>query len=152
MHLVFPGRIVPAMLVDRYLPSNPVYLMSPAVFGGAIVLYLWPTVKSISGDWAWIAFFGLFGAAIQGLYPSSAACLSTDPSKNGTRIGMIFTIVSFACLTGPPIAGELITAAEGGYIGAQMWGATSLVIGGSLVTASAVMLRGWRKKMGLDGK
>lgn len=47
----------------------------------------------------------------------------------GVRIGMVFTIISFACLTGPPIAGALIDARNGDFLYAQIFGGTVMVSG-----------------------
>jgi hypothetical protein len=58
----------------------------------------------------------------------------------GTRMGMVFTIVSFAVLTGPPIAGQLIQRKDGGYLYAQVFSGTVMVIGCSFLAASRFML------------
>ena len=47
----------------------------------------------------------------------------------GTRVGMGFTIISFACLTGPPIAGALIQARGGDFLAAQIFGGVTIVLG-----------------------
>lgn len=134
-----PGRLVPAYLADRYFGTLNVLI--PSIFLCAICLYLWATVHNLADDYVWVVFFGLFGAAIQGMFPSSLAGLTSDISKNGTRIGMVFTIVSAACLTGPPLAGRLIQAAGGSYIGAQTWGGSCLVLGGLILVAAKVASR-----------
>jgi hypothetical protein len=46
------------------------------------------------------------------------------------------SIVSFACLTGPPLAGALITHSNGNYLSAQIWGGTSFVLGAALLFAA----------------
>ncbi|KAH8671412.1 major facilitator superfamily domain-containing protein [Xylariales sp. PMI_506] len=134
-----PGRLVPAYLADRYFGTLNVLI--PTIFLCAVCLYLWATVHNLTEDYVWVVFFGLFGAGIQGMFPSSLAGLTSDPSKNGTRIGMVFTIVSTACLTGPPLAGRLIQAAGGNYIGAQTWGGSCLVLGGLILVAAKVASR-----------
>lgn len=48
---------------------------------------------------------------------------------------MIFSIVGFAVLTGPPIAGALISADGGSYLGAQLFAGTSLLLGCAFLTA-----------------
>ncbi|KAF3018954.1 hypothetical protein E8E14_011906 [Neopestalotiopsis sp. 37M] len=134
-----PGRLVPAYLADRYFGTLNVLI--PSIFLCALCLYLWATVHNLADDYVWAVFFGLFGAAIQGMFPSSLAGLTRDISKNGTRIGMVFTIVSTACLTGPPLAGRLIQAVGGNYIGAQTWGGSCLVLGGLILVAAKVASR-----------
>lgn len=62
--------------------------------------------------------------------------MNTDMKKAGVRMGMGFTIVSFATLTGPPIGGALVQAKDGGYLYAQMWAGSSMLIGGLLLVAA----------------
>lgn len=79
------------------------------------------------------------------MFPSALASLTTDPRKQGTRIGMVFTIVSFAVLTGTPIAGTLISAMNGRYIGAQAFAGACLTLGtGFLAVAREIK----KKKQG----
>ncbi|KAJ9291074.1 hypothetical protein DTO021C3_1290 [Paecilomyces variotii] len=99
-----PGRVIPALLADRYFSAITVLI--PVVFLSAVCLYAWQSVRALAPDLVWIVFLGLFAAGIQGLFPSTLASLTKDLSKSGTRIGMVFTIISVPCLTGPPLAGE----------------------------------------------
>jgi hypothetical protein len=57
-------------------------------------------------------------------------------SKIGIRTGMCFSLVSVACLTGPPIAGALVQRREGDFLFAQVFGGSALV-GGSLTLLAA---------------
>jgi len=59
---------------------------------------------------------------------------------------MGFTIVSFACLTGPPLAGALISNNDGNYLPAQIWGGTSFLLGASLLTAARTAKVGFHLK------
>ncbi|KAM3546376.1 hypothetical protein ARSEF1564_000651 [Beauveria bassiana] len=129
-----PGRLVPAYLGDRYFGAVNVFL--PTVFAMAVCVYAWIGVKTITDEYIWIIFLGYFGAGIQGLFPATLAGLSKDLSKSGTRIGMIFSVVSIAALTGPPLAGKLIDVRGGSYLGAQLWGGTCLIVGGLILAAA----------------
>ncbi|KAL6828888.1 putative translation releasing factor RF-1 [Trichoderma sp. SZMC 28015] len=115
-----PGRLVPAFLADRYFGAVNMFI--PTILAAAICIFAWAGVNSITGDYIWVVFFGFFGAGIQGMFPATTAGLTKDLSKAGVRIGMIFTIISVAALTGPPLAGKLVAVANGSYIGAQIWG------------------------------
>ncbi|KAL7933116.1 putative translation releasing factor RF-1 [Trichoderma chlorosporum] len=115
-----PGRLVPAYLADRYFGAVNMFI--PTIIAAAICIFAWAGVNSITGDYVWVIFFGFFGAGIQGMFPATTAGLTKDLSKSGVRIGMIFTIISVAALTGPPLAGKLVVVAHGSYIGAQIWG------------------------------
>lgn len=49
---------------------------------------------------------------------------------------MVFTIVSFAVLTGPPIAGQLIQKKGGEYQYAQIFAGADMLAGCSLLCAA----------------
>lgn len=59
---------------------------------------------------------------------------------------MVFTIVSFGVLTGPPIEGALISALGGRYLAAQLFAGASLLLGMVLLVATRETKR---RKMGL---
>lgn len=56
----------------------------------------------------------------------------------GVRVGMVFTIVSVACLTGPPIAGALIDLRGGDFLYAQIFGGTTVLLGGAVLVAARI--------------
>lgn len=77
--------------------------------------------------------------AVQTLLASTVSKMTTDMSKIGVRTGMVFSIISIACLTGPPIAGGLIQTGNGSFLYAQIFGGTTVFVGtGFLVLARAV--------------
>lgn len=49
---------------------------------------------------------------------------------------MIFSIISFAALTGSPLAGKLMQATGGSYLAAQIWGGSSMILGMGLLYAA----------------
>lgn len=55
---------------------------------------------------------------------------------------MVFSVVAFASLTGSPIAGALIQANHGNYLGAQIWAASSMLLGAVALTAARVARTG----------
>ncbi|KAJ9418097.1 hypothetical protein QL093DRAFT_2102095 [Fusarium oxysporum] len=126
-----PGRMISAFLADRLFGAIPVFI--PTIFSASLCLYLWSQVSSLTGMFIWVSVFGYFGAAIQSLFPSCCASLTPDLSKAGTRIGMIFSIISFAALTGSPLAGKLMQATGGSYLAAQIWGGSSMILGMGLL-------------------
>ena len=128
--------MIPAYLADRHFGAISVFI--PTILSSALCIFLWAKVHTLTADYVWVIFFGYFGAGIQGLFPATLAGLTQDLSKNGTRIGMIFTIISIAALTGPPLAGKLMEVTGGKYLAAQMWGGTCLVLGAGLLVAARV--------------
>lgn len=128
------GRIVPAYLSDLYF--GPLNTIIPGVLLSGVVIYCWAAVGSRSEMWAFTCFYGLCAAVIQSLWPATLSSLNTDMKKAGVRMGMGFTVVSFGTLTGPPLGGALVQAMGGGYLYAQMWAGSSMMVGVLLLCAA----------------
>ena len=144
-----PGRLIPNFLADRFGVLN---VLVPASCVAFILIYAWAGVTSQGGLWAWTAFYGFAGGSIQGLFPAGLSSLTEDPAKQGTRIGMIFTIVSFAALTGAPIGGALVQAMGGKYVAAQAFAGSSCVLGLVFIASARVAKArqngdGWKVKI-----
>jgi len=128
------GRIVPNHLADRYL--GPMNMLIPSALFSSILCFCWLAVTSRGGLYAWCVIYGMVGAAIQSLFPATLSSLTTNLSMMGTRMGMVFTIVSFAVLTGPPIAGLLIQKKGGQYDYAQIFAAVAMLLGAGFLSAA----------------
>lgn len=144
-----PGRLIPNFLADRF---GVMTILVPAAFSALVLIYSWMGVSSQAGLWVWTAFYGFAGGSIQGLFPAGLSSLTSDPAKQGTRIGMVFTIVSFAALTGSPIGGALVEAMGGRYIGAQAYAGSCCVIGMLLILSARISMArktpgGWKAKL-----
>ena len=113
-----PGRLIPALVSDHFL--GPLNSMIPTVLIAAVMLYSWAAVHSSAGVYAFAAIYGLPSAGIQTLWPATLSSLTSDPKKMGTRIGMGFSIGSFASLTGSPLGGALVSVDKGRYLDAQI--------------------------------
>lgn len=135
-----PGRILPALIVPRCGGVLNVYI--PAVFLAGLLLYLWAFVHDRNGLIAFIVFYGFFANAVQSLFVGGVGSLTKDPRKMGARIGMVFSAISIACLTGPPIAGRLIDLRNGDFLYAQIFGGTVMVSGSVALFGAA-----WTKDM-----
>ncbi|KAL2158726.1 hypothetical protein VTH06DRAFT_4208 [Thermothelomyces fergusii] len=134
------GRLIPAYVADRYF--GPFNTMLPFVTGCAVMMLAWMAVHSPGGFYAWISLYGLCSNAVQTLFPSTTASMVTDPSKMGQRVGMVFSVGSLACLTGPPLAGVLIGVGDGNYRWMQLYGGVSIFIGlGMLALARFLQAR-----------
>ncbi|KEQ78397.1 MFS general substrate transporter [Aureobasidium pullulans EXF-150] len=121
------GRLVPAYLANRSF--GPLNTIIPLTLATSTISYSWIAVKSTTGVYVFIILYGIFSNGIQGLWPSTLSSLTTDISKTGVRMGMGFTVVSFACLTGPPLGGALVGIGQG-YLPAQVWAGTCFLCGG----------------------
>jgi len=140
------GRLVPNWLADRYF--GPLNTFIPISLVSGFLCICWIAVNSRGGLYGWAVIYGILGAAVQSLFPATLSSLTTDLSMAGTRMGQVFTVVSFAVLTGPPIAGQLIQRAGGSYKYAQLFAGMDMVVGtGFLVAARLSKSKELRKKM-----
>ncbi|OGM48907.1 putative monocarboxylate permease [Aspergillus bombycis] len=137
------GRLIPAFLADVYF--GPLNTIIPLALGASLMMFCWIAVHSVGGLYAFAVLYGMFSNGVQGLWPSTLSSLTPDLSKTGVRIGMGFTVVSFACLTGPPLGGALIARADG-YIGAQIWGGLTFVLGALVLVTARVSKTGLQLK------
>ncbi|RDW72191.1 hypothetical protein BP5796_08225 [Coleophoma crateriformis] len=128
------GRIYPNILSDRLF--GPLNSIIPFTFIASILLYSWTAVHTRAALFGWAAMYGLFVAGVQSLFPAVVSSLTADLKTAGVRMGMFFTVVSFAVLTGPPLGGALIQANGGGYLYAQIWAGSSMAAGGLLIVVA----------------
>ena len=135
------GRLIPAYLADRFF--GPLNTLIPFTFTAGLLLYCWAAVFDKGGLVGFAVIYGLFAAGIQSLFPSTLSSLTTDLKKAGVRMGMVFSVVSFASLTGPPLAGALIQKQNGHYLYAQMFAGTVMMAGCLTTIASRVSKKGW---------
>lgn len=144
--LGIPGRVLPGFIAARFL--GPLNTAVPTAVSVAVVLYCWPAVAHAHSPlYAFAAVYGLVASAIQSLFAVSLAALTDDLSQLGTRMGMVFSVVAFACLTGSPIAGAIVQASGGSYLGAQLWAASSMLLGAVFLAAARVSRTGWVLRM-----
>lgn len=129
-----PGRIIPNYLADRYFGALNLEIIFILVTG--ILLLCWISVQSLAGLYVWVAVYGVFGGGCQALYQAASSGFSDDPETIGVRIGMVCTVVSFACLIGSPVAGKLLDAMHGKYLAAQVFGGLAMIMGSVLLCAS----------------
>ena len=93
-------------------------------------------------------FYGFFSGAVQGLYnpaiwafPSSGA---RGISDSGARIAFVFFGISLAALTGTPVGGAIIKKEGGGYLGAQLFAAATVFVGGCFMVGARYAKVGWK--------
>lgn len=78
--------------------------------------------------------------------PQWVSSMTKDMNKVGTRLGMAFTCVSLAALTGSPIGGAIINSMDNQYWGAQIW-ASLATTGCAVLFVWLRMIRaGWKFK------
>jgi MFS family permease len=91
-------------------------------------LALWIPVKDTAGILVFAAIFGFSSGGFISLGPALIAQIS-DIRQIGTRVGTGFVFQSIGALTGSPIAGALITADNGNYLGLQLFCGVSMFTG-----------------------
>lgn len=118
--------------------------MIPLSLIAGLILLAWAGVTNHSGILVFDVFYGVFMAAAQGMLPPSLGSLTSDLSKMGVRIGMVFSILGFAILIGNPLAGALISVDGGKYLYAQMYAGSALVLGVVFLAAARAVVTGWK--------
>jgi predicted MFS family arabinose efflux permease len=141
------GRIIPNVVASQW--TGPLNLIVPIGLAAALLMYCWAAIHSVPSLYVFTVLYGLAAAALQALLPATATTMTPHANRTGTRVGMIFTIVSFATLTGPAIAGVLIQRDNGRYLYAQLFAGSSIVLGALMGAASRLAKTGFvlRAKM-----
>lgn len=103
------------------------------MFISSILVFAWWTLAdNVKSAMGFVVVFGAVSGAVIGLPPATVANIisrspGVDLSRLGQWTGMMYTIASPFALTGPVIAGYLITKYET-YLTVQMWSATCLLL------------------------
>ncbi|KAH4190010.1 hypothetical protein HBI26_110090 [Parastagonospora nodorum] len=130
------GRLLLAHFSDRVGALN---MHSAAqIICSILVLVMWPLAKSENAAIGFCVIFGLFSGTVIGCPPASIAnilnCTYTKvgelgfaKKKLGHWTGMMYSFAAIPALTGPVIAGHLITTYNT-YLTLQMWSGFCLFI------------------------
>ncbi|KAG8745514.1 hypothetical protein FRC10_007861 [Ceratobasidium sp. 414] len=100
------GRTIPNFVADKIGPFN--LLIPCSAITGALIFAMFG-VKSSGALIAFSIMYGFFSGAYISLISPLIIGLASNMSEIGIRLGIAFAIVSFAALTGTPIAGALLT-------------------------------------------
>ncbi|KAK0752288.1 major facilitator superfamily domain-containing protein, partial [Schizothecium vesticola] len=138
--LSVPTRPLAGYLADRHLGPVNTFTLATLLLG--LMCFAWTGVRSRAGMYVFAVFFGLANGAAQGVFVGSLASLTADPRRMGTRFGMVCTTAAVATLAGPPMAGAIIDASGGGYVGAQVWAGVVICAGAALLGAARVKMGG----------
>jgi MCP family monocarboxylic acid transporter-like MFS transporter 10 len=130
------GRLILAHFSDKMGALN--MHASAQIICSLLVLVLWPLAKDESAAIAFCIVFGLFSGTVIGCPPASIAnilnCTYTTQEtlhlakkKLGHWTGMMYSFAAIPALTGPVIAGYLITTYKT-YLTLQLWSGFCLFI------------------------
>ncbi|KAF8955854.1 MFS general substrate transporter [Flammula alnicola] len=124
------GRIAPAYLSDSIGRFN---LLTPsAFFSGLSCVVFWLFAKSLVSLMLFSSLYGFFSGAFISLITPCVAQIS-DIRQIGTRIGMLYSIISFPSLLGGPAAGALLARDHGSFT-------TMIIFSGSTVMAGSLFI------------
>ncbi|KAK9247242.1 major facilitator superfamily domain-containing protein [Lipomyces tetrasporus] len=99
------GRIIPGVLADKFGRYN-MYLIG-IFLSGILTMALWIPAQSLIPLAVYAALYGFSSGTVVTLLPSCCGQIS-EVSQIGTRVGTIFGVIGFACLSGIPISGTII--------------------------------------------
>ncbi len=134
-------RIGPNYLADRY--TGPMNLTIPSALLCGIMMLVWTCVADRTGLYVFAVFYGIFAASFQALWPATLTSICSDMKTLGTRLGMVMTIISFATLTGSPIAGVLLAKGNGSYLYVQLFAGLTMMLGTAAVVGARVCKYGF---------
>ncbi|KAI0629937.1 MFS general substrate transporter [Trametes polyzona] len=131
------GRLAPPLLSDAAGRFN---VMVPcALLMGLSALVFWVFAKTLVAIILFAIVYGFFsGAFIAMLIPCVAQI--SELNEIGTRIGVLYSIISFAALAGGPAAGALLRAGHGSYTGMIVLCGVSNVAGALFMLAARLRL------------
>lgn len=127
------GRIIPGYLGDRFGRFN--VTIATSVFSTIIVLALWIPGRDNAAIIVFSFLYGFASGAFVAIVVALVAQVS-DIRQIGVRNGTNFFVISWAALTGNPIAGALISHNNGGYIGLQIFCGVVIFVGALFFIAS----------------
>lgn len=138
----FFGRWVAGFYADKFGRYNTIILS--VLLNTIAVLGIWlPAGSSTAGLVLFALLFGFASGSNVSLTPVCIGMLCPTESY-GRYYATCYTIVSFGCLTGIPLAGEILVSNEGHYWGLMVFvGACYIGALFALVT-TRVQSKGWR--------
>lgn len=119
------GRVIPSYLSDACGRFNVLALSAFAA--GLATLVFWPFAHGITAIMLYAALFGICSGGFNALVVPSVGQIS-EVRQIGTRIGMLYSMISFPSLAGGPAAGALLRHNHG-YIGVIVLSGSTVVVG-----------------------
>lgn len=98
------------------------------LLSAVVTLALWIPGTTTGATIAFGTIYGFASGGIVSLSPAVIAQIS-DVREVGTRSGVLYFCGSFGALIGPPIAGAIVTAQDGDYLGLKLFNGLTLLLG-----------------------
>jgi MFS family permease len=138
------GRTIPGWIADHIGRFN--VMIITMVLSGTITLAIWLPARGNAPIIVFTILYGFASGAFVSMAPAVVAQIS-DIRKIGVRTGTMFMVSSMGALFGNPIGGRLITAANGSYVGLQIFCGVVMLVGAAVFSASRVKLAGFNPKV-----
>ncbi|KAJ7715658.1 monocarboxylate permease-like protein [Mycena maculata] len=122
------GRIVPGFLADRWGRFN---MMVATALASAILTFASIAARNEASVLIIGVLYGFTSGNVVSLQGACVPPFMDDPTKIGVAVGQLLSVSAFAGLTGPPIAGALIT--NHGFWAAQVFAGVMLLAGSILI-------------------
>ncbi|KAJ5620099.1 Major facilitator superfamily domain general substrate transporter [Penicillium lagena] len=133
------GRILPNLVADH---TGPLNMLTPAVLTTSALAFIWISVHDAASMIVLTIFYGFLSGGFVSLPPVVMASLTSDMRFFGTRLGMLFAIMSIGLLVGTPIGGAILSATQQ-YLGVQLFTASCLGASAILLTFLRFMRSGF---------
>lgn len=117
------GRLTPSLVTQRIGPLNT--MIAVAASAGAVA-FGWIGVRDVAGNVVFAILYGFFSGGIVSLPPVVVASITEDLSFLGARMGTSSLFNAAGSLCGPPIAGTILRAQNGEYLGLQMFAGVAI--------------------------
>lgn len=102
---------------------------------GIITLALWIPGRTNAPIIVYAILFGFSSGGFIGIGPTLIAQIS-DIRHIGVRTGTSFAVQSFGALAGSPIAGAIVAAQNGSFLGLQLFCGCSMLVSVALFVAA----------------
>jgi predicted MFS family arabinose efflux permease len=131
------GRIIPAILSDHIGRFN---LLAPTSFiAGLLILVSWMFVNNLPTLIVFSILYGFFSGAFISVVTPCVAQIS-DIREIGSRIGLMYSVISFPALVGGPVAGFILTSNNGSYHGMILFAGITMVAGSLLIFGTKLLI------------
>ena len=136
-HSIF-GRILPAWAGDRLGRFNMQILLMAVT--GAVLFAAWIPARNNASAMVFSALYGFASGTFVSLLPALIAQIS-DITQIGVRVGVTYSVVSFAGLTGNPIGGALL-ARDDSFLALQAFCGAAVIVATVLLVVARVRIGG----------
>ncbi|KAL9090516.1 MAG: hypothetical protein Q9165_005277 [Trypethelium subeluteriae] len=147
------GRLASAYLADA-LGALSIHLVFTAS-GSLLCLCLWTLARTFAAAIAFAVLFGAVSGAIIAL-PAAGVAEILGPTREaqaklGQWTGMVFSASAAFTLTGPVVAGHLVSR-YGSWLAVQLWAGLCLAVASLCMVGSRVCMARQRKRADTDEK